>query len=291
MVPMLISLCSWWNIVCKIEKGLNDAFRFVMEGVFDIFYAVITELVTIAVKAIVKTVGTMWLSVPNPNIGDAEGHPVPVVEFMQGRIMYLAVVCATVSLIVAGMRMAWTQRGEALRPMFKSLLTFMIVTFLGVALVSVLITLTNEFSNWVIHDPGDGMTFNQRIDKAFDAKFPGKLIFVLTVGIGAILTSIIQIGLMFVRNGMLILLVGVLPLAAAATDTELGKAWFRKICGWIAAFLAYKPVAALIFSASLRMMGADDGNWATAATGVAMMLMSVIALPALIKFVAPATGG
>ena len=99
MVPMLISLCSWWNIVCKIEKGLDDAFRFVMEGVFNIFYAVITELVTIAVKAIVKTVGTMWLSVPNPNIGDAEGHPVPVVEFMQGRIMYLAVVCATVSLI------------------------------------------------------------------------------------------------------------------------------------------------------------------------------------------------
>jgi hypothetical protein len=291
MTTLLISLCSWWNIACKIGEKLNDAFAFVMKGIFTIFYDVITELVTIAVKFIVKTVGMMWLDVPNPNIGDAAGNANPAVDFMQGRIMYLAVVCATISVIIAGMRMAWTQRGETLMPMFKSLLTFLVATLLGVALISVLIDITNDFSAWVVRDPGGGMTFNQRIDKAFDADFPGKLLFVLTVGIAAIVTSIVQIGLMFVRNGMLVLLVGVLPLAAAATETELGKAWFRKICGWIAAFLAYKPVAALIYGASLRMMGTDDGNWATAATGVAMMLMSVIAMPALIKFVAPATGG
>jgi hypothetical protein len=164
--------------------------------------------------------------------------------------------------------------------------------------VAVLTNIGDGFAQWVIDDPGGGDTFDERVDQAFDRDWGGggwgqpgpKLILVLLIGGLAIIASIIQIGLMFVRNGMLVLLLGVLPLAAAATNTEMGKAWFRRVVGWLVAFLAYKPLAALIYGAAIRMM-AEDGDWLAAATGVAMMVMALIALPALLRFVSPNTGG
>jgi hypothetical protein len=112
----------------------------------------------------------------------------------------------------------------------------------------------------------------------------------LLLGFALIVSSIIQIGLMFVRNGMLILLIGVLPLAAAATNTEMGKIWFRKLIGWLLAFVAYKPVAALIYAAGFRLFTDQSGGVAgmiRVTTGVTMLVMAVVAMPALIRFVAP----
>jgi hypothetical protein len=40
----------------------------------------------------------------------------------------------------------------------------------------------------------------------------------------------------------------------------------------------------------MTMMGSSAG-WKEASTGVAMMVMAVIALPALLRFVSPNTGG
>lgn len=287
---LLVPLCSWWNVICQIAEGLATVFSTVFDTLFGVFWDVLTWIVTEAVKLILKTVGTLWLKVSTPGL--TEGGSGPTVVFMQGRVMWLAITVATVSLVVAGTKMAWTMRGDEFMPALKSLLTFVIVTVFCVTMVNLLVEIGNEFSDWVIRDPGSGMTFNQRIDAAMDADIPGKLFFALTVGVFTIVTSVVQIGLMIVRNGMLVLLVGILPLAAAATNTEMGQAWFRKIIGWLVAFVAYKPAAALIFAASLRMMGSSSGaDWTSAATGVGMMVMGVIALPALIKFVAPRSGG
>jgi hypothetical protein len=290
--PHLILLdCHWWEVVCKLKEGLENVIKAGFEVLFGAFYTAITFVVTEAVKLILKTVGTIWLKVETPGI-EGGGRSGPTIDFMQGRVMWLALLVATASVVIAGIKMAWTMRGDEMMPMLKSLLTFMIATVFGIVLVNILVQIGNDFSDWVVRDPGGGKTFEERIDAAMDADIPGKLIFVLTVGVGAIVTSIIQIGLMIVRNGMLVVLVGVLPLAAAATNTEMGQAWFRKLVGWLVAFIAYKPVAALIFAASLRMMGdGSDAGWKSATTGVAMMVMSVIALPALIKFVTPRAGG
>jgi hypothetical protein len=289
---LLISLCSWWNIICKIGEVVTDAIAGIFGTILEILYDVVTFIVTEAVKLIIKTVGTLWMKVPAPPIADDSYRPQPAVEFVQGSVMWLAMALAAISVIIAGTRMAWTSRGTPVRELGKSLLTFVAVTAIGVGFISVLTKAGDDFAQWVIDDPGGGETFDQRIDKAFD-NLPedAKLILVLFLGLAAIISSIVQIGLMFVRNGMLILLVGVLPLAAAATNTEMGKAWFRRIVGWVAAFLCYKPLAALIYSAAIRLMGSSDGDWMAAATGIAMMVMAVVAMPALLRFVSPNTGG
>ena len=59
---------------------------------------------------------------------------------------------------------------------------------------------------------------------------------------------------MIVRYGMLVLLVGVLPLTAAATNTEMGMMWFKRALGWLGGFILYKPVAALIYATAIKLM-------------------------------------
>ena len=58
----------------------------------------------------------------------------------------------------------------------------------------------------------------------------------------------------YFRAGMLPILVGVAPMWAAMSWMESGKQAFAKTIGWLAAFLAYKPVAALVMATGSAIM-------------------------------------
>ncbi|MGC5301772.1 hypothetical protein, partial [Escherichia coli] len=60
---------------------------------------------------------------------------------------------------------------------------------------------------------------------------------IIILGLIAILATAFQIVLMIARGGMLVILTGILPLSAAATNTEMGKGWFKKNVGWLVAFI------------------------------------------------------
>jgi hypothetical protein len=121
---------------------------------------------------------------------------------------------------------------------------------------------------------------------------------VIFVGILMVITAIIQLALMIVRYGMLVLLVGILPLTAAATNTEMGMMWFKRALAWLAGFIIYKPVAALIYATAIKLMaspetpeGAPEGTPQTLKVimGVTMMIVAVVSLPAILRFVSPRT--
>ncbi|WP_137755688.1 hypothetical protein [Agrococcus sp. SGAir0287] len=120
----------------------------------------------------------------------------------------------------------------------------------------------------------------------------------IVLGILLGLFGAIQFALMLGRVAILILLVGVLPLASSFTNTELGMQWMRRIVAWTLAFLLYKPVAALIFGTAMRMVGTDvfggEGlpEQVTLAIRVVLGLiifgLGVVALPALMRLMMPA---
>ncbi|NLH69352.1 MAG: hypothetical protein GX454_04105 [Brooklawnia sp.] len=72
----------------------------------------------------------------------------------------------------------------------------------------------------------------------------------LIIGLGAmtLVVGIIQVLLMIVRSAMLVVLAGVLPISAAATNTETGKQMFQKTLGWLIGMILYKPAAAIIYA-------------------------------------------
>ena len=107
------------------------------------------------------------------------------------------------------------------------------------------------------------------------------------LGIIAFLATVIQIMLMLVRGGMLVLLVGTLPLVAAFSNTEMGMQWFRKASAWLVAFALYKPAAAIVYAVAFDLAG-QPGALALL-DGVMMLVLAILALPALLRFVVPAT--
>ena len=67
---------------------------------------------------------------------------------------------------------------------------------------------------------------------------------VVVLGIVAIVISAIQAVLMLFRQGALVILAGMMPLAAAGTLTPGTRSWFKRVAGWILALIFYKPAAA-----------------------------------------------
>jgi hypothetical protein len=299
-VHQLITLCKWYNpgswpgcVNDKLGDAVNDTIGFLFGFIWD----AIGHMIALAVEAVIKAVGTLWIYVPTLHVTEGGDYqPVATVSFMRGQVMWLVASAAVVCTIVAGIRMAYQQRGEPVRDLLKSLLTLVLVSFSGLAFVTVLTEagdlLAKSFIDRAIEESGMSFAANLAALIAAPLLSPaGAIVFptILIFGFAAVLMSFLQIMLMLVRNGMLILLAGVLPLAAAATNTEMGRSWFRKVTGWLIVFIAYKPFAALIYATAIMLAGAQD-SLLKVITGLTMMALSIITLPALLRLVSPSGG-
>ena len=112
---------------------------------------------------------------------------------------------------------------------------------------------------------------------------------VIVLGIFAIVMAAIQAVLMLFRQAALVILAGVLPLAAAGTLAPGTRAWFRRVTGWMLALIFYKPAAAAVYATAFTMIGKGKDP-RTILMGFAMVLLSLLALPALMKFFTWTTG-
>jgi len=101
--------------------------------------------------------------------------------------------------------------------------------------------------------------------------------------------SAIQAMLMLFRQGALVILAGTLPLAAAGTLTPATRPWFRKTTGWMLALIFYKPAAAAVYATAFTMIGTGKDP-RSVLMGFTMVYLSLLALPALMRFFTWTTG-
>jgi hypothetical protein len=94
---------------------------------------------------------------------------------------------------------------------------------------------------------------------------------------------------MLFRQAALIILAGVLPLAAAGSIAPMTRPWVRKVTAWMLALICYKPAAAAVYAVAFTMIG-SGGSPETALMGFVMLLLSLVALPVLMKFFTWTTG-
>lgn len=237
----------------------------------------------------------------------APGGSSSTVTFLQNSLWYYVGGLAVLSVILAGVKMAWEQRAQPGKDLLQSLLTLVVVSGAGLTVIALAVSAADAFSVWVLNSSTDcdvtvapvdgestcfGTTVGSIVGLA--ASSPIGLIGVLILGSIALLMTYVQVALMVIRGGMLVILAGILPITASFTNTEMGRSWFKKTIGWTIAFILYKPAAALIYAAAFQLSGADvfradgGGIW-DILTGLALMLIALLALPALLRFVAPMT--
>lgn len=228
------------------------------------------------------------------------------VAFLQSSLWWYMGAAAVLSVLVGAARMAWEQRAEPGRDLLRSLMTLIVVAGSGVTVVGLLVAASDSFSIWVINNSlgcdvtGDGACFGENVTALLalstNPAAPGLgPLLIIILGLIAILASVVQIILMVARAGMLVILTGILPLSASATNTEMGRQWFKKCVAWLVAFILYKPAAAIVYAAAFQLTGTDvftdDGSGLLAVlTGLMLMVIALFAMPALMRFVTPMVG-
>lgn len=241
----------------------------------------------------VTTLSTFWVSMPATNLTTEDGMAAsPVVGFLNSELSYWTLTLAVLSVILGGTRMIWEQRGAPLKDLLRSLLTLTLVAGLGLGVISILVMAADAFSAAIIERSTDGRGFAEAFT-AMAVIHQSDAVFILIIlGLVGLLTSLVQIVLMVVRGGMLVILAGILPTTAAFTNTEMGRQWFQKAVGWTIAFILYKPAAAIVYASAFKLMDSSTEKDALlgSITGLALMAVAVLALPALMRFVTPMVG-
>jgi type IV secretion system protein TrbL len=284
-------MCGKMDLGCYIQDG----FQSVATSAMDQLQQAITEGALNTLNAM-----TFWLKPEAPNLlgtehGDSWTNS-GTVEFLQSKLLSVTAAVFVVAVLVAGMRIAWEQRARPLQELLKAVVTFVVVGAAGTATLQVLATWSDGFSVYVVDQVAGDMKLNAAFGgtsphELFASAMPGFV--AIMTGLAVIVASAVQIVLMLIRSAMLVLLAGAFPLAAAATNTEIGRNWFKKFCGWSLAFVAYKPAAALVYAAAMKM-AQDQPSSASAGVvqamgGMMMLLLAIFALPALMRFMVPVT--
>ena len=225
---------------------------------------------------------TWWVQVPSPDLAGE-----PAVGQLQRWMLPIAVAVAVFGLIAAGGRMALTRKANPLIDVGSGLVIIAATSAVGVILPSLLLRAGDAWSSWVLQTSTGGQ-FASRLTNVLTLTGASPAVIVV-LGIVAIIISAVQAVLMLFRQGALVVLAGVLPLAAAGMMTPATRTWFRRVTGWMLALIFYKPAAAAVYATAFTMIGAGRDT-RTVLVGFAMVFLSLFALPVLMRLFSWTTG-
>ncbi|MFI9511370.1 hypothetical protein [Nocardia sp. NPDC052566] len=242
---------------------------------------------------------TFWMKVPNEAASDSGSLFTKINDYTyQAQILLLIA-----SVILSGARLAEARRGAVMNEAAESFRMFARVVFSSWMLGAVIVAGTqasDRFSEWIISEStnGNAKDLAELMVKTskLQAFSPGLVLIIAIVGL---LGALAQIVLAIVRQGLLLVAAGALPLAAAASGMNVGKSSYQKLIGWVIAFMLWKPVAAIVYMIAFTTAGHVDSLTSTGGLPegeeaqrmlVAVVLLCSVAfvLPALMRLVTPA---
>ncbi len=287
-------MCGKLEIGCHIKEGFVSVATSSLDSLL--------KQASQAALDSMHSMATLWLKVPDATIATDTGggwkNSGPV-EYLQHSTVPVVAAIFTLAILIAGARTAWEQRAKPIQELLKAMMTFVLVCGAGAAVLQLLTEWSDGFAHDIVTQASGGNVDAGLKSIVANGSFTelgvatGQVILALCVTVSVMCASVIQILLLLIRSAMLVLLAGTFPLAAAATNTEVGRTWFRKFCGWSLAFIAYKPAAALIYAAAMKLnqsaMLPSDNQLVQAMTGIMMLMLAVFALPALLRFAVPLT--
>ncbi len=278
-----MSDCHFYELTCKAGEAAAKA--------SDDIVSKWAEHVTTGVNKTLVSLGTIWVNIKT-NVGGDES----VASFIQEHQRWLTIVIAIVSLVFAAMQMAWRQRMEPLQEAQGGLLRLIVVGAAFPTITQLMLEIGDLYSPWIIEQAGskdDGKFLTKILDMSLFQTGQLGMIMLIVGGLIALLSNIVQVFLMFVRSGLLTLLTGFSPLAAAASTTAWGKQWFNKYVAWTMAFVAFKPTASTVYAASLKLLSGDSYSFTDDIgkflMGIIFLILAIVALPSLVMFLVPVT--
>ena len=250
----------------------------------------------------VKQVGVWWLNIPAPILEGAMG------DSPAQRIMIfthaLVPIIGMLSLLFVLPKIALQRDRDSVLGGVFGFVRVIFFSGAGLGAIALLLQFGDVISPWLVQNISGG-TFEDGIAQltggtsaVVSGESVGVLVCLVVLLPLALLGALLNMMFVVFSYGMIVVIAGMLPLAAAASFTEKGNHQLQKIIGWIIALVLFKPVAAIIYGTGIGMMRGITGGITGDQPGgqtVMQMLYGVViigaasfALPALLRIVAPA---
>ena len=210
-------------------------------------------------------------------------------DYIRMQVDPFLIIAAVCGVIAAGWKLVTQQEGRDLIPLGKA---FMWAILSAVCLAGLVNTFQATFDTRTadVLRSASGMMNDAWESKSlaassfFNLGAPVAIVLTIVMWICGLISKIFA----YFRAGMLPILVGVAPMWAAMSWMETGKQAFAKTIGWLAAFLAYKPVAALVMATGSAIMATAGPGDDSQAITLMLTLSVIILLPAMIRVIVPA---
>lgn len=260
----------------------------------DRFFDTIAEQASKAAAEMLKTVVTGWLAIDTPDTSescrlDAAGDLVCVgaIGYLRAYTNWAVAAIAVGAVLVAAIKMALNRDGREAGSLAKGLVTMVILAGAGVTAVQYLIQIGDAYSDWILNAAANNNLGERLLLFAPAARTAAQSPLMATgISLMMFLATMVQLLLLLARNAGLILLAGLLPLAASAGISGSGRSIRDRYLTWLIALVLYKPAAATIYATVFWILG--EGQTITdLLTGLVMFGMAIVALPALMRLIAP----
>ncbi|MGW4354637.1 hypothetical protein ACWELJ_21410, partial [Nocardia sp. NPDC004582] len=299
-IPGLPILSDGVSALCKganVATHPGDAVNAVKDAAWDSTFGKVVDSLLTGLGQAVSLALTFWSSVPNSSVEDLPNLTAKVREYTDDIQVFLL---AASWMFVAG-RLAWAKMSTAVdeaREGFQVLFRTALSSAVWTSAIVGGTRAADAFSEWVIDDSTNGnakgIAEAMIQTQALTWFSPGLMIIFAIVGL---LSGLMQVVLAIVRQGLLAVVAGVLPLAAAASGSRTGRGFYDRLLLWSVAFVLYKPIAALCYMTAFTVAGTnnkldsntqpDSDTAVRALVGIALLCSVAFVLPALMRLLSP----
>ncbi|WP_262127312.1 hypothetical protein ACL00U_17110 (plasmid) [Curtobacterium poinsettiae] len=270
------ALCIASPALCAVKQGVGAAASSAASNGFK----QAAETMFAAYDDVMKQFLTSWVGA-----GFQVSLDNKATSWFQDTTLPITIMLLTLGLIVAGARVMYSHRGEPFQEAMTALGKTVAVITLGTAAIQIFVWGGDAYGQWILKVSGISATAGY-VDAAFATTSPG---LALILGLIGVLAVGIQWVIMFVRQALMLLLNAFWQVSAAYAVLRRGEQAFEKITAWIIAFIIYSPLAASIYAFAWRLKNGQDGAGGVI-YGLMLIGLAVIALPAIMRLLVPASG-
>lgn len=251
-----------------------------------------------SLKWMIDTLGAWWLNIKSPDMGPGSAS-----EAITNATVYFVAVAGIIGTAFGLVRVVKSHSRDDAVDLLMALFSTMATTTIGGVAVGYALKASDQVSPWLLKSlsgqDGDNKKLGDLIGlsaRGTPDMVIGAVLILLIVAVVAAIAGLINLFFVLFTYAVIGVLVGLLPIFAAQSQTASGRQRFWKVIGWIFACVLYKPTAALIYGFGAMWVGGvvgdgqkndPAGQLVSMMSGMILVLMSCIALPMLIRLVTP----
>ena len=232
---------------------------------------------------------TSWLHGPGAFPKDKINQAMEWMGWVTSPLIWIAM---ALGLTVAGVRVAWSHRGEELKDIVSHVARVSLVAGGGSFFVGVMLTLSDGLVVWIIDVSGWKPEETKGLFELGLAS--GGVLF-----LGLAIIGILMIVIVFIQWPMMILKTFAVPIIlvywpiSEAMNMAAGQMRFSRAARWLVGFILYKPTVAILYAFAFTLLkeGTKEKDPLAVLANLMMaesvLLLSVFALPAILKIVMP----